>query len=104
VAPVHLHAFQRQAEIWNDEDRREGLLFRGRELAEAETWAAEHADELTELDREFLDACRGRLYGVYGNEELQAELRNREAKLLEQASQLKSKKPSCVSKRFGCVS
>ena len=54
----HLHAFQRQAEIWDDEDRPEGLLFRGRELAEAETWAAEHGDELTRLDREFLDACR----------------------------------------------
>ena len=54
----HLHAFQRQAAIWNDEDRPEGLLFGGRELAEAETWAAEHGDELTRLDREFLDACR----------------------------------------------
>jgi WD40 repeat protein len=63
----HLHAFQRQAAIWDDEDRPEGLLFRGRELAEAETWAAEHGDELAPLDREFLDAChraqaRKRLY------------------------------------------
>lgn len=63
----HLQAFQRQANIWDDEDRREGLLFRGRELAEAETWAAEHGDELAPLDREFLDAChraqaRKRLY------------------------------------------
>jgi WD40 repeat protein len=63
----HLPAFQRQADIWDDEDRREGLLFRGRELAEAETWAAEHGDELAPLDREFLDAChraqaRKRLY------------------------------------------
>jgi WD40 repeat protein len=54
----HLHAFQRQAASWNDGDRPEGLLFRGRELAEAETWAAEHGDELARLDREFLDACR----------------------------------------------
>jgi WD40 repeat protein len=54
----HLNAFQRQAASWNDVDRREGLLLRGRELAEAETWAAEHGDELTKLDREFLDACR----------------------------------------------
>jgi WD40 repeat protein len=53
----HLHAFQRQAAIWDDEDRPEGLLFRDRELSEAETWAAEHGDELTRLDREFLDAC-----------------------------------------------
>ena len=58
MAQEHLQAFQRQADIWDDEDRPEGLLFGGRELAEAETWAAEHGDELTKLDREFLDACR----------------------------------------------
>ena len=45
-------------QVWNDGDRPEGLLFGGRELAEAETWAAEHGDELARLDREFLDACR----------------------------------------------
>jgi WD40 repeat protein len=54
----HLHAFQRQARIWNEADRPEDLLFGDRQLAEAETWAAEHGDELTRLDREFLDACR----------------------------------------------
>jgi WD40 repeat protein len=54
----HLHAFQRQAKIWDEEDRPQRLLFRGRELAEAEAWAAEHGDELTRLDREFLNACR----------------------------------------------
>jgi WD40 repeat protein len=53
----HLHAFQRQATSWNDGDRPEGLLFRGRELAEAQTWATEQNDELTRLDRDFLDAC-----------------------------------------------
>jgi WD40 repeat protein len=54
----HLHALQRQAAIWDDEDRPEGLLLGGRELAEGEAWTNEHADELTKLDREFLDACR----------------------------------------------
>jgi WD40 repeat protein len=54
----HLHGMQRQAKTWNDADRPEGLLFGDRELVEAETWAAEHENELTRLDREFLDACR----------------------------------------------
>jgi len=53
-----LTAFQRQALLWEEQGRGEGLLLQGEELAEGERWAEAHAAELTEEEREFLDACR----------------------------------------------
>jgi WD40 repeat protein len=52
----HLHTLQRQAALWAEENRPEGLLLGTRELAEAERWAAAQPDELTALDHEFLEA------------------------------------------------
>jgi WD40 repeat protein len=50
---------QRRALLWGKGGRPESLLFRDRELAEAERWAAESSSEaLSALDREFLEACR----------------------------------------------
>ena len=54
----HLHALQRQAALWADGNRPDALLLGSDELAEAERWAATHDDELTEVDRQFLDVCR----------------------------------------------
>jgi WD40 repeat protein len=54
----HLSALQRQAKLWADERRPEGLLFGERALTEAEGWARAHAGELASTEREFLKACR----------------------------------------------
>jgi len=51
----NLSVFQRQAKLWNQQDRSEGLLLRGDELAQAEKDAA--SLEMTEDERAFLDAC-----------------------------------------------
>jgi WD40 repeat protein len=55
---AHLSPLQRQAALWEEQDRPEGLLLRDAALDDAEGWAAEHADELTQVDLDFLDACR----------------------------------------------
>jgi len=56
--PQHLSALQRQAALWEDQGRSPGLLLRDAALAEAETWAASHAQELRPGEQAFLDACR----------------------------------------------
>ncbi len=56
--PQHLSALQRQAKLWDDEKRRDGLLLGGEALAEAERWAAGHEGEMESYEREFLEACR----------------------------------------------
>lgn len=53
---VNLRLLQRQSERWQNEDRADYLLLHGEELAGEEEWAAQHEDELTDLDRAFLDA------------------------------------------------
>lgn len=55
---ANLSMLQRQAALWEQEKRPEGLLLRGDELREAEAWAAAHAGELTEVEQAFLEACR----------------------------------------------
>ena len=54
----NLSALQRQAELWEQGDRPEGLLFSGDALGEAERWAATHVDELEAFETTFLAACR----------------------------------------------
>jgi hypothetical protein len=55
---LHLSPLQRQAVLWQDESREEGLLLRGQALADAEAWAEAHEEELTEIEIEFLRACQ----------------------------------------------
>jgi hypothetical protein len=57
----HLGLLQRQAALWQREGRPVDLLLRGPALVEAERWAAHHGPELTELERDFLAACRDNL-------------------------------------------
>ena len=52
----HLSLFQRQAELWDMQHRPEGLLLRGKELAQAESWAERH--RLLPAERDFLKACQ----------------------------------------------
>ncbi len=54
---AHLHLLQRQAALWRDEGRPDHLLLRQQVLEEAEKWAAENPQEMSEIDREFLQVC-----------------------------------------------
>ncbi|MBX0328276.1 hypothetical protein K2Z83_11375 [Oscillochloris sp. ZM17-4] len=55
---ANLSTLQRQAELWQQQGRPEGLLLRGASLAEAEQWAAANAEVLTPNEQDFLDICR----------------------------------------------
>jgi WD40 repeat protein len=54
----NLTALQRQAVLWDDEHRSEGLLLRGDALADAEQRLRDEPVELSDTERQFLDACR----------------------------------------------
>ncbi|MBN1876796.1 MAG: PD40 domain-containing protein [Anaerolineae bacterium] len=54
----NLSLLQKQAELWNEQDRSVGLLLSGDALKEAETWAEAHTNELNQNDKAFLQACR----------------------------------------------
>ena len=56
--PLHLSTLQRQAALWDEEDRPAGLLLQSQALVEAEAWAAVQTDELEPHERDFLEACR----------------------------------------------
>jgi Flp pilus assembly protein TadG len=55
---AHLSPLGRQAILWKEHGKQAGLLLRGRVLAEVKAWAAVHGSELTDVDQEFLMACR----------------------------------------------
>lgn len=54
----HLSLLQRQAVLWDEEKRADGLLLNGDAWAEAEAWAASYDGDLTPTERDFLAACR----------------------------------------------
>ncbi len=56
--PQHLSALQRQAALWQDEDRQAGLLLQGEALADAEQWAAAYPNDVKQVEREFLKASQ----------------------------------------------
>ena len=55
---THLSLLQRQAALWARQDRPDHLLLREADLAEAEEWAKNHPQELTPVEKEFLEACQ----------------------------------------------
>lgn len=55
---ANLSALQRQADLWEKQNRPDGLLLRDQALVDAESWAQPHADELTAVEQDFLAACR----------------------------------------------
>lgn len=55
---LNLSPLQRQATLWNDQERNESWLLGDAALAEVEIWAGKNPDELTELETKFLEACR----------------------------------------------
>ncbi|HET9220925.1 MAG TPA: WD40 repeat domain-containing protein, partial [Roseiflexaceae bacterium] len=54
---ANLSPLQRQAALWEEQDRPEGLLLHDAALDDAERWAAEHLDELTHIEMDFLTDC-----------------------------------------------
>jgi hypothetical protein len=56
--PQHLSPLQRQAALWNEQGRSDGLLLSGKALAEAEAWAAAQEAELESHERDFLKECK----------------------------------------------
>jgi WD40 repeat protein len=55
---LNLSPLQRQALLWEDQDRNDNWLLRDRAYTEVLPWVAEHQDELTSSEREFLDDSR----------------------------------------------
>jgi hypothetical protein len=50
--------WQRQASLWEEQDRSRALLLQGAALADAERWAQDHAAALTPAEQDFLVASR----------------------------------------------
>jgi WD40 repeat protein len=53
----NLSPLQRQATLWNNQERNENWLLRDQALVEVEEWAKANPDEMTKLEEEFLEAC-----------------------------------------------
>jgi len=51
---ANLSLLQRQAELWDQQQRPEGLLLRGKALQEAEAWATTHPEDVTPTETLFL--------------------------------------------------
>ena len=52
-----LSLLQRQASLWERQNRSETLYLRDQALDEAQEWAAQNTAELTAIDKEFLENC-----------------------------------------------
>jgi WD40 repeat protein len=73
----NLSPLQRQASIWNDQDRNESWLLRDQALVEVEDWAKANPEELTDLETEFLEACREQQEQIKLNEQARSAQRLR---------------------------
>jgi WD40 repeat protein len=73
----NLSVMQRQAILWDSQDRPDSLLLSGQALSEAQEWAREHAAELTAVDNEFLEACADEANRLEAEEQARAAARLR---------------------------
>jgi len=55
---ANLSLLQRQAALWQKENRSDHLLLRDDSLSDAETWAAENTSEITPAEQDFLRTCQ----------------------------------------------
>ncbi len=55
---ANLNLLQRQASLWEEQNRPETLLLREQALDQAEAWAIAHTGELTNSELDFLKACQ----------------------------------------------
>jgi WD40 repeat protein len=76
----NLSPLQRQATLWNNQERNENWLLRDQALVEVEEWAKANPDEVTNLEEEFLEACLAKQA-----EEQEKQQREAERKELESA-------------------
>jgi WD40 repeat protein len=53
----NLSLLQRQASLWEQQNRSDTLFLRDEALVEAEKWATQYPDEVSKIDREFLEEC-----------------------------------------------
>ncbi len=53
----HIGLLQRGASLWDERGRSDGLLLRGNELRDAETWAKANSGQLSSIERTYLAAC-----------------------------------------------
>lgn len=54
----NLSPLQRQAALWKDQEQNESWLLRGQALTEVKQWEKDHQAELTDTEKEFLEASR----------------------------------------------
>jgi WD40 repeat protein len=54
----NLSPLQRQAALWKDQNQNESWLLRGKAWAEVAQWGKDHQKELTETEKDFLEASR----------------------------------------------
>ena len=81
----HLSLLQRQATLWEQQNRSDTLYLREAALEEAEAWANENPRDLSPVDKEFLENC----LQIRAQERAAAEAAERERQLkLEAAQQL----------------
>ena len=83
-----LSRLQRQAAVWESENRPKGLLLSGQDLEEAETWAEAHFDELEKGEKDFLEACREAREAEENERKLAAAIEERRRHELETALKL----------------
>jgi WD40 repeat protein len=55
---LNLSVLQHQAAIWQHQGRSDALCLSAEALDEARKWAAKHSDDLTDIERDFLEACQ----------------------------------------------
>ncbi len=54
----NLTRLQRQSSLWEKQSMPDGLLLQGDDLAEAENWAEDHSDDITQTEKDFLEKSK----------------------------------------------
>jgi len=81
----NLSLLQRQASLWERQNRSDTLYLRDLALDDAQEWASQHSEDLSEIDKEFLENC----LALRARENAAREAAERERQLkLEAAQQL----------------
>jgi len=73
----NLSVMQRQAILWDGQNRPDSLLLAGKALVEAQEWAKEHPADLSSLDNEYLEACADEANRLEAEEQARAAARLR---------------------------
>ena len=100
---AHLSLLQHQAALWNKENRPDHLLLRDQPLGDAEKWAAAHPDEISPIDKDFLDAClqqRAREEEVRAAAERERLLKLEAAQKVAEAERLRAEEQAQAAKRL----